>query len=938
MTIDFRLLFESTPVPYVVLDLDLTIVAANDAYLHATSCARDAMVGHSIFAVFPDNPQLPEADGVANLRASLHRVLDTRQPDTMPLQRYDISNAEGTLFDERYWHPVNTPLFDAQGELRYIIHRVDDVTAVVHSQAREATMSQQISAQSKVITEHHQFADLFEQAPSFMAVLDGAAHRVEYVNPGYMKLIGHRDIVGKTIADGLPDAAEQGYVALLDEVYRSGRPYTATGAQYQKQAQPDGPVSERYVDFVFQPIRAQDDEVRGIFIHGVDVTDRVMADMRRDALIRLTDAWRDVDTPEEIGYAAALTLGETLCASRVGYGYIDHDAETLTVERDWNAPGVQSLAGTHRLRDYGSFIDDLKLGKVNIIDDVGADARTAPAAAQLRQRSAGALINVPILENGKLVALVFVNNAGPRTWLAEDIAFIKELAERTRTASERVRNALAMQRSENKFRTIADAMPQMVWSTLPDGSHDYFNQRWYDFTGVAEGSTDGEGWSDMFHADDRPLAWERWHHSLATGEEYEVHYRLRHRSGQYRWVLGRALPLYEGGKLIRWMGTCTDIHEQKLAEEELRCAGQRKDEFLAMLAHELRNPLAPIASAAQLLRVPNLGEEHLRHASNVIGRQVRHMTELVDDLLDVSRVTRGLVQLDKVRLDLNTVIQGALEQAAPLLEARRHELLMRLPGVSAYVLGDRTRLVQALANLLNNAAKYTPEHGRIELQMEVNASRIDISVTDNGNGIAPALMPYVFDLFTQGERTPDRAHGGLGLGLSLVKSITALHGGAVSVDSDGAGAGSTFTMSLPLAGPPDPRLPAGNGQAATGAAPPLRLLVVDDNEDGASLLADLLRTRQHLVSVAYDARSALEIAAKEDIDVFVLDIGLPDMNGYALARHLRADEKTSKAMLVALTGYDQAQDRALSKEAGFDHHFVKPVDIAQLLTILSKVS
>ena len=938
MTIDFRLLFESTPVPYVVLDLDLTIVAANDAYLHATGRARDAMVGRSIFAVFPDNPQLPDADGVANLRASLQRVRDTGLADTMPVQRYDIPNAEGTLFEERYWHPVNTPLLDAQGTLSYIIHRVDDVTAVVRSQAREATMSREISAQSKVITEHHQFADLFEQAPSFMAVLDGAVHRVDYVNPGYLKLIGHRDIVGKTIADGLPDAAEQGYVALLDDVYRSGQPYAATGARYQMQAQPHGPVSERYVDLVFQPIRGHDGVVRGIFIHGVDVTDRVTADMRRDALIRLTDAWRDVNTPENIAYTAALTLGETLRVSRVGYGFVNHDTETLTIERDWNAPGVQSLTGTHRLRDYGSFIDDLKLGKVNIIDDVLADVRTAPAAAQLQRLSAGALVNVPILENGRLVALIFVNNAAARSWQAEDIAFIKELAERTRTASERVRNAVSMQRSENKFRTIADAMPQMVWSTLPDGSHDYFNQRWYDFTGVAEGSTDGEGWSDMFHIDDRPLAWERWNHSLATGDEYEVHYRLRHRSGQYRWVLGRALPLYESGKLIRWMGTCTDIHEQKLAEEELRRAGERKDEFLAMLAHELRNPLAPISSAAQLLKVPNLSEEHLRHASDVIGRQVRHMTELVDDLLDVSRVTRGLVQLDKVRLDLNTVIQGAVEQSAPLLEARHHELLMRLPGHSTYVLGDRTRLVQALANLLNNAAKYTPAHGRIELQMEVNASDVDISVIDNGNGIAPALMPYLFDLFTQGERTPDRAHGGLGLGLSLVKSITALHGGAVSVDSDGPGAGSIFTMSLPLAGPTDARPPVRDVETATGDATALRMLVVDDNEDGASLLADLLRTRQHAVSVAYDARGALEIAAKEDIDVFVLDIGLPDMDGYALARHLRAEERTSKAMLVALTGYGQAQDRALSKAAGFDHHFVKPIDIAQLLTVLSKIS
>ncbi len=493
----------------------------------------------------------------------------------------------------------------------------------------------------------------------------------------------------------------------------------------------------------------------------------------------------------------------------------------------------------------------------------------------------------------------------------------------------------SMHYSEAKFRTIADAMPQMVWSTLPDGSHDYFNQRWYDFTGAPEGSTNGADWSDMFHPDDQARAWERWNRSLATGEEYEVHYRLRHKDGDYRWVLGRALPLYEAGVLIRWMGTCTDIHEQKLAEEELRRASERKDEFLAMLAHELRNPLAPIASAAQLLKLPKLNEALVRQASDVIGRQVRHMTELVDDLLDVSRVTRGLVQLDMEYLDLKTVVHGAVEQAAPLLEARHHELLLRIPGHGTYVQGDRTRLVQALANLLNNAAKYTPQHGQVQLKLTANDGRIDISVIDNGNGIDSALMPYVFDLFTQGERTPDRAHGGLGMGLALVKSITVLHGGEVAVASAGAGQGSTFTMSLPMAGPGVVRAPTAEPEAALGGAAPLRVLVVDDNEDAASLLADLLRAQQHSVQVAYDALHAIDIAAANPIQVFILDIGLPDMDGNALARHLRSDPRNKDAVLIALTGYGQANDRVQSQQAGFDHHFVKPIDVVQLSAILA---
>jgi PAS domain S-box-containing protein len=787
LTIDYRALLNALPGPCLVLLPDFTIEALNDACLRAAGCTRAALIGQPVFALYP------EQDGAASerLRASLRRIV----------QGADIDRIPG---DSDCWNTVNTALRDNAGALTHILHRHEDVTDLVHAQQREARLREQMSTQTSEIDQHQKLADWFTQAPSFMAVLTGPEHRVDNVNPGYLQLVGQRDIVGKTIAAALPDAAAQGYVTLLDEVYRSGMPYTATSARYQMQATPEGPVSERYVDFVFQPIRAANDAVRGIFIQGVDVTDRVLADIRRDALIRLTHSLRELRTPEEITYTAAVVLGETLGVARVGYGTIDPEAETLTIDRDWTAPGVAGVAGTLMLRDYGSFIDDLKLGNIVTIDDVATDLRTAGKVAQLKVHSVGALVNLPILEQGRLVALIFVNDASSRHWLPEDIALIRELAERTRTASERLRVELSLQHSEAKFRTIADAMPQMVWSTLPDGSHDYFNRRWYDFTGVPEGSTDGAGWSDMFHPDDRERTWERWHRSLASGIEYEIQYRLRDRNGQYRWVLGRAVPIYnDAGTLIRWMGTCTDIHEQKLAEEELRRASESKDEFLAMLAHELRNPLAPIASAAQLLKVTGIGQEKIRLASEIIGRQVRHMTELVDDLLDVSRVARGLVELSMERLDIRTVVEGAVEQASPLIEARQHALAVLLPEGRTEVLGDKTRLVQALANLLNNAAKYTPKHGKITLSVAVAVagSSVAISVSDNGNGIDAALMPYVFDLFTQGARTPDRAHGGLGLGLTLVKRIAHLHGGEVSATSAGTGQGSTFTITMPMAEP-----------------------------------------------------------------------------------------------------------------------------------------
>ena len=503
-----------------------------------------------------------------------------------------------------------------------------------------------------------------------------------------------------------------------------------------------------------------------------------------------------------------------------------------------------------------------------------------------------------------------------------------------------VKMEAAMRESEAKFKTIANAMPQMVWSTLPNGFHDYFNRQWYEFTGIAEGTADGQtDWNAMFHPDDRERAWKGWTHSLATGEVYDIQYRLRHHSGAYRWTLGRALPIHnQAGEIIRWMGTCTDINDQKLAEEVLKEESQRKDEFLAMLAHELRNPLAPISTAAQMMKLVSGDEKRVRQAADIIVRQVKHMTTLVDDLLDVSRITRGLVELAMETLDLKQVVTSAIEQARPLIESRDHELHIMLPSAAATVKGDKTRLVQVVANLLNNAAKYTSHGGRIDLVLEVSGGNAQIEVRDNGSGIAPTLLPYIFDLFTQGERTPDRVQGGLGLGLSLVKNITLLHGGKANALSDGPGKGSRFLISLPLAAPETAQ--DGDEALHTPVAQPglpLCLMVVDDNVDAAQSLAGLLEAVGHRVVVTDDADSALASPDKSEVQVFVLDIGLPGMDGYELARRLRAEPETRNAVLIALTGYGQAHDRILTKAAGFDHHFVKPVDVDALTAVLTRV-
>ncbi|SNS49305.1 His Kinase A (phospho-acceptor) domain-containing protein [Noviherbaspirillum humi] len=377
------------------------------------------------------------------------------------------------------------------------------------------------------------------------------------------------------------------------------------------------------------------------------------------------------------------------------------------------------------------------------------------------------------------------------------------------------------------------------------------------------------------------------------------------------------------------------------ADLQKEAAEQQKNEFISMLGHELRNPLAGMSTAADLL--PFVRENERRHAqtTDVIARQVRHMTKLVDDILDVSRISRGMITVSKRPMDFVVAINEAVEQACSVISERQHRLTLQLPDAPVWVEGDQTRLVQVVANLLANSAKYTPEGGDIVVRLDVCNGEVGLSVQDNGMGINAELLPFIFDSFVQAKRTADRSQGGLGLGLAIVKSIVTLHGGRASAYSDGLGRGSVFAIHLPSAAdhgqravPQQAPAPQAAQRRASGG---LELLVVDDNEDAARGLSLLLSSQGHQVTTLFNPRRALERARVQAFDAMILDIGMPEMDGYALAKHIRAMGRHADTTLIALTGYGTEDDIRQAREAGFDHHFTKPVDAARLAMTLQQI-
>lgn len=483
--------------------------------------------------------------------------------------------------------------------------------------------------------------------------------------------------------------------------------------------------------------------------------------------------------------------------------------------------------------------------------------------------------------------------------------------------------------ADTPFRMMVETAGDILFIAVPDGSVTYFNPRWYEFTGLTPEQSLGWRWMQRIHPDDRDKAMDGWRRALESGSPWVTRLPLIGRDGTDCCFLCRARPLGASGE--NWFGACADIDELVRAEEALRASKQalteaahRKDEFLAILAHELRNPLAPLSTGLEIMRRAGGDLVVIDKARTMMQGQVAQMVRLVDDLLDVSRITRGKLELRKARVELATIVANAVDTARPEIDAGHHRLHVDLPPQPVWLDADANRLAQVFANLLNNAARYTREPGDIRLTATVEAGEVAVTVSDTGIGIQRDKLNVIFDMFTQVEQQFEQTPAGVGIGLTLVKSFVEMHGGNVSAHSDGHNRGSAFRVRLPVASAPERPHPVSDADEAR-AAGRQRVLIVDDNRDAAEGLAMLLGLMGSETRIAHDGAEALDAGGGFRPTIVLMDLGMPRLDGYSAAREIRRRPWGRDVVLVALTGWGQESDKRRTREAGFNRHLIKPV-------------
>lgn len=517
--------------------------------------------------------------------------------------------------------------------------------------------------------------------------------------------------------------------------------------------------------------------------------------------------------------------------------------------------------------------------------------------------------------------------------------------------TERKKAEEKIRESEENFRDLANSISQLAWMADATGFIFWYNNRWFDYTGTTLEDMQGWGWQTVHHPDELERVTEKFKAHLASGETWEDTFPLRSKTGEYRWFLSRALPIRnENDEIVRWFGTNTDVEELRQARLQAEQANRLKDEFLATLSHELRTPLNAILGWSQMLKSRKTSEIETEKALSIIERSARAQNQLIDDLLDVSRIITGKLRLNVRAVDLTNTITAAVDAARPAAEAKGIRLQILLDPQAEPISGDPDRLQQIVWNILSNAVKFTPKGGRVQVRLERVNSHVEIVISDTGKGIEKEFLPHVFDRFRQSDGSMTRRHGGLGLGLAIVRQLVELHGGQVSVSSEGDGQGATFTVSLPVLPvrrEPESKVPRVHPAAQNSLAndcPPeladLRILLVDDEADSRELLTVVLESCRAVVTAAGSAAEALEKFQQAKFDIFISDIGMPGEDGFSLIGKIRnlPNERGGGIPAIALTAYARAEDRVQALRSGFQMHLAKPVESTELVAAVANLA
>ncbi len=701
----------------------------------------------------------------------------------------------------------------------------------------------------------------------------------------------------------------------------------------------------KWWDVTISPILDAEGKPARLLAVSRDITVRYRAELNLALLASVSQDLAHLTSVNDMMRTVGAKIGDYLNLSLCAFVEVNEAADEVVIFHDWHRDDVPGLTGVYRLADFveEAFIRTARTGDIIVVRNTATDPRTTPdkfAALEI-----AAFICVPLIEDGQWRFALCLYHSAPCDWRQDEIDLSGELAARIWTQLQQLRNEDALRRSEERYRYLFNSIDEgfCILELIFDDNDKAVDYRYLEVnpafekqTGIAEAK--GKCFRE-FAPGHEPEGIESYSNVLSAGKPVRF---VNESKISKRWfdVYAFKVGRPEDRKVAVIVNNIT---ERMLADEALRHSvealadlDRRKDEFLAMLSHELRSPLAPISNAVQLLRL-HKNEDPLQHqARTIIERQVGQLKHLVDDLLEVSRITTGRVHLRQERLDLRGIVERAMETARPVIEQRQHEVTLALPSEPTWLYADAARMEQVAVNLLTNAAKYTDAGGHIWLTVQQEGDAAVLRVRDTGTGIAPELLPRIFDLFTQADRSLDRAQGGLGIGLSLVQRLVDLHGGTVEVSSV-FGKGSEFVVRLPVMQAPLPPPPA-TAEAAALPGTHCRVLVVDDSVDAARLWVMLLEEAGHEVRMAHDGPTALQAAIEYRPDAVLMDIGLPRLNGFEVAKRIRQQSTLEHVVLIAITGYGHDTDRQRSQDAGFDHHLVKPADFGKVQDILAAVS